>query len=284
MRADRRDLRADVEVEQLEAIEHVLRTEARDGADDLRCRQAELRAVARRVHPLPRTATRESGANAEMGSDAELAGGLDDEIELAHAVDHDDRRAAEALGEQGELDVCAVLEAVADDQGVGRVEQRQRDQELGLAPRLDADAVFGTVLDDLVHDVPLLIDLDRVNAAETPTVSVPLDRVLKRRGELLDARRQDVGKADEQGGSQVAALEILDEGEQIDGGLFGVRSHHDVPRIVDVEEIAAPVGDAVDVQTVADRPSAHRCVLRSAHSPDPLRGSTRIVVASGLSV
>ncbi len=46
----------------------------------------------------------------------------------------------EALREQRRLDVGAVLVAVADDQRVRRVEQRERDQQLGLAAGLEADA------------------------------------------------------------------------------------------------------------------------------------------------
>ena len=44
--------------------------------------------------------------------------------------------------EQRRLDVRAVLVAVADDQRAGRLEQRQRDQQLGLAAGLEADAVL----------------------------------------------------------------------------------------------------------------------------------------------
>ena len=68
---------------------------------------------------------------------------LSDEVELAEAVDDDDRRAAEPLREQRGLDVLAVLVAVADDQRAGRVEQRERDQQLGLAAGLEADARTG---------------------------------------------------------------------------------------------------------------------------------------------
>ena len=50
--ADRGDLRADVEVQQLEAVEHVLGAQAVDGLDDLDRGEAELGAVAGRLDPL----------------------------------------------------------------------------------------------------------------------------------------------------------------------------------------------------------------------------------------
>ncbi len=136
--ADRRDLRSDVEVEQLEAVEHVLGAEPLDGLDDLRRRKAELRAVSRRLDPLAGALGREPCAHPEVRPDAELAGGLHHQLDLVESVDDDDRVAADPLGEERRLDVGAVLVAVADDERARRVEERQRDQQLGLAPGLEA--------------------------------------------------------------------------------------------------------------------------------------------------
>ena len=141
VRADGGDLRADVEVQQLEAVEHALGAQQVDRLDDLDRGEAELRAVAGRLDPLAGALGGQAGAHADVRPDAELARGPDDEIDLAEAVDDDDRRAPEALRQQGGLDVGAVLVAVADDQRAGRVEKRQRDEQLGLAAGLEADAL-----------------------------------------------------------------------------------------------------------------------------------------------
>ena len=53
-RADRGDLRADVEVQQLEAVEHVLGAQALHGVHDLERREPELRAIARSIPPTCR--------------------------------------------------------------------------------------------------------------------------------------------------------------------------------------------------------------------------------------
>ena len=57
----------------------------------------------------------------------------------------------------------------------GRVEDRQRDQQLGLAAGLEADLLRGAVLDDLLDHVALLVHLDRVDAAEAALVAVLAD-------------------------------------------------------------------------------------------------------------
>jgi hypothetical protein len=49
------------------------------------------------------------------------------------------------------------------------------------------------VLHQLLDDVALLVDLDRVDAAERALVVVLGDRLLERAEQLLDARAQDVG-------------------------------------------------------------------------------------------
>ena len=64
--ADRGDLRADVEVQQLEAVEHVLGAQPLDRLDDLERREPELRAVAGRLDPLARRRCAVSRARTPM--------------------------------------------------------------------------------------------------------------------------------------------------------------------------------------------------------------------------
>ena len=159
-----------------------------------------------------------------MGSDAELARGLDHQVDLVEAVDHHDRRAAEALRQQRQLDVGAVLVAVAHDQRVGRVEQRERHQQLGLAAGLEAHAQGGSVADHLLHHLPLLVHLDRVDAAVAAPIRVLGDRGAEGAREALDAARQDVGEADQQRRAQAPALEVLHQLEQVDAGAARPRA------------------------------------------------------------
>ena len=106
-----------MEVEQLEAVEHVLGAQSLDRIDDLDGGQAELRAVAGGFDPFARPLGEQARPDAEVGTDAELARGLDHQLDLAKTVDHDDRCAPEPLSEQRRLDVRPILVAVARSSG-----------------------------------------------------------------------------------------------------------------------------------------------------------------------
>ena len=199
--ADVGDLRSDVEVQELQAVEHPLRFRRSTVATiSAVVRPNFERSPADSIH-LPAPFGRETGAYAEHRPDLELAGAGEDGLELAHAIHDDDDLAAELLRQHGGLDVGAVFVAVAEDQRLGVVLQRQRDQQLGLGAGLDAEVRRPAVLDQLLDDVTLLVDLDRVDAAVGALVLVLDDRLLERPGELLDAGLQDVGEADRAAGA-----------------------------------------------------------------------------------
>jgi hypothetical protein len=267
---DRRDLRADVEVQQLETAQHVLGAQALDRLHDLERGEPELGAVSRRLDPLSSALGGETRAKAQMRADSQLPGGLQHEIDLVEAVDHDHGRPAQLLREQRELHVGAVLVAVADHQRAGCVEQCERHQKLGLAPGLDPHAELCAVLNDLFDDVALLIHLDRVHAAQAALVLVLPDRRLERARDAPHAARQDVGEPQEHGRAQPAALEVIDQVAQVDARLLAVaRTDLDVSLRVDREEPGAPVADVVELETVGDGPAVHR-----GHLLEPAAGES----------
>jgi hypothetical protein len=112
--ADVRDLRSDVEVQELEAVEHAFLLQAVDGRDDLGRRQAELRAVARRLDPLARALGRETGADAE-------------EI-IGSEYNSDDHAASK--------EACAFLDAFITEGGKDRTEAQSRSNTAALLRRL----------------------------------------------------------------------------------------------------------------------------------------------------
>ena len=124
--------------------------------------------------------------------------------------------APELLGEQRRLDEGAVLVAVAQDQRLGVLLQRERDQQLGLGAGLDPEVEGAAVLDQLLDHVALLVDLDRVDAAVAALVVVLRDRLLEGAEQLLDARPQDVGEADQDRQVEPAAAQVVDELLEVD--------------------------------------------------------------------
>ena len=75
------------------------------------------------------------------------------------------------LGLQGQVDELVVLVAVADEEGLGVVQVREGRDELRLAPGLQAVVVALAELRDLLDDLLLLVDLDRVDAPVGAAVS-----------------------------------------------------------------------------------------------------------------
>ena len=85
-----------------------------------------------------------------------------------------------------------------------------------------------------------------IDAAVGALVVVLRDGLLERAAELLDARAQDVGEADQEGKVQPAAAQVFDELLQVDArrpGPGGCDLY--VSGVVDPEEGAAPAVDVV---------------------------------------
>ena len=169
---DRGDLRAEVEVEQLERVDLVPRLELVDRLDHLGRGQAELREVAARLLPAARAARRQPRADAERRLDLHALADAVDLIELGRLLDDEDHRLAQLRREQRGLDVLLVLVAVADDERLVVLVDRHDREELGLAAGLEAVVERPAELDDLLDDGAVLVDLDRVHAAVLPAVAV----------------------------------------------------------------------------------------------------------------
>ena len=135
-RDDARDLAADVEVQELQAVEHVRARPAdrRPRRSPAVVRPNLARSPAESAQrPTPRGG--ELGAHAEDRPNAQLFRGAEDDVELLDALEHDDHGLVELLRDERRLDVLLILVAVADDEAARVLHRGERDQELGLASR-----------------------------------------------------------------------------------------------------------------------------------------------------
>ena len=134
--ADGGDLAAEVEVQQLEAVEQVV---ARAGSRSPRPSRAATGRTSSGRRPTPPTCPRRAADSLTRmpmrGRTPILLGDLGDQRQLGRLLDDEDDRAAQLRGEQRGLDVLLVLVAVADDQRLLVVEQRHDREQLGLASR-----------------------------------------------------------------------------------------------------------------------------------------------------
>ncbi len=133
---------------------------------------------------------------------------------------------------------------------------RQGDQELRLAAGLEPEAPGGTELDDLLDDVPLLVDLHREDAPVAARVVVLGDRLGEALVEPANAVAQDVREANEEREGQAAGLEIVNQGEEVDAATLArwIGSDLDVAFPVHAEVRFAPAPDLIELGAFLDGP------------------------------
>src|SRR5262249_41876160 len=126
--------------------------------------QAELGTEAGRVAPAARPLGGELDAYADDRTDVQLLGVADDQLELGEFFDDGDDVLAQLAGQDRHLDELVVLEAVADDRGAVAVGDRQDREQFRFGAGFEAELVVLADIDDLLDEVALLVDLDRVDA------------------------------------------------------------------------------------------------------------------------
>ena len=214
--ADVRDLAAEVEVQQLEAVLHAARLQLLEAAQDLGDRQAELRAVAARALPAAAAARGELDAHADLRPHADLLRVLQDQAEFGVLLDDRDDVAPDLLGQHRHLDELGVLEAVADDRRVV-VGLRHHGQQLRLGAGLEAEPVLPAEVEHFLDDLPLLVHLDRVDADVARRVLVLRDGGLERVVDVAEPVPEDVAEPDEHRQPDAAQLQVIDELLEVDG-------------------------------------------------------------------
>jgi hypothetical protein len=110
---------------------------------------------------------------------------------------------------------------------------------------------------DLLDDVAILVDLDRVDALVVPLVSVLGDGAPKGLVELDNAVLEDVAEADEQRQVDAAPPHLVDQLLHIDGGSArSVGGDRDIAALVYAEVPASPGACGVDLGRVSNRPTS----------------------------
>ena len=252
--ADVRDLAAQMKVQELEAVLHAERLELFEPLPHLGDGQTELGAIAAGRLPPAAAARRQLDAHADVRPDADLPRILEHQAELGVFLDHRDDPPAHLLRQHRHLDVFGVLEAVADDR---RLVGRHRDdgQELGLGPGFKAEVVGPAEVEHFFDHLPLLVDLDGIDAEVLPVVRVLADRRLERAVDVGQPLAEDVAKANENRQANPAQLQVVNELLQVDPalGILG-RVDADVAVRSDGKVVLAPALDLIELAGVGDCP------------------------------
>jgi hypothetical protein len=210
-------------VDHLQGVELPQGSQAPDGVDELRGREAELRLVAPRRLPLPGALGVQLEADAHDGLDAHLGRHPQDALELARLLERDHHVLAELPAPEGEPDEVVVLEAVAADQRVRVGVLDQDERQLGLAAGLEAGGVTGAVLGDRLDDHAALVHLDRVHALVARLVARLPDRRVERLVDAVEPVLDDLREAQDHGQRASLGLQPLDDGWDRDAGAGALR-------------------------------------------------------------
>src|SRR5262249_58998263 len=101
-------------------------------------------------------------------------------------------------------------------------------------------------VEDLFHDVALLVDLDGIDAAVAALELELLHGAAEGVVDLADAMTENVGEPQEDRQLDSARLQLIDQLFEVDrlvGALVGLDD--DVARLIDAEITFAPIADAI---------------------------------------
>ncbi len=260
--ADVGDLRAQVVVDQLEAVEHAGAGEQVHRLDNLVGVEPEDGALAAGLGPVAAGLGRQLDADAENGLGVQGLGALEDERQLVGHLHHEDAGEADLGGVEAEVDELLVLVAVADEHRLLVAHHAHGGDQLRLGAGLETVVVARAELGDLLHHLLLLVDLDRVGAHEAAGVAQLFHGGAEGLVEAGDLGVEDVLDAQEHRHVQAAFAHAVGHGGDAHRPVHGARLGHDhhVAVLGDEEKAAAPFGDTVQVGRFADVPAFHGVV------------------------
>ncbi len=251
-------------MDQLEEVERIRFAQAVDHLHEFARAHAELALLAARLGPAAESLGGELDPHAGRGPHAHLARDAEQRLHFRHLLEHDEHTVAQLLPHEREPHELLVLVAIAHDR-VGRIlAHREHDLEFRLAAAFEPDAHRRAELDDLLHDVPLLIHLHRIHERVAAVVGEFLHRVAESDGERLDAAAEDVREAQEHRESHALRGEVGRHLEKVQFaiGTRAVGAHHRAAARVDVEVAQPPALNVVQQARVLDRPRRDRMPAR----------------------
>ena len=113
-----RDLTADMEVNQLQAVLHAVLVDVVEGSKELTASETELAGIATTFFPFATTRSSQFDANTDIRTHVEVLGNLCDGFQLVQFLHHDKHALTHLLGKHSQFNVALVFIAVADDERV----------------------------------------------------------------------------------------------------------------------------------------------------------------------
>ena len=250
------DLRAHVEVQQLQTLVETGVLELAEQINQLARRQAELGGVATAVLPLAGAEAGQAHAYAEARLHAQSGGFFDHQRQLGRLLDDDEGLQAQPARDQRQTDVLAILVTVADHHAAGPG-QRDHRHQFRLAAGFQAKR-FATLARQFAGDSLVLVDLDRIHR-RVATAVIPVGHGLGE-GTLQAAQAvaEHVREAQQHRQLQSLAGGLVDRFRNPDRrpGITQWPRHH-VAAVVHVVIAFRPVRNGPDAAGVVEGPVSH---------------------------
>ncbi len=248
------DLASQVEMQQFEAVGHAARFQFLQTGQQLADGQPELAAISSRRLP-PSAPTRcELDPHADTGTHADFFGVLQDERQFGVLLHDRNDLATQLLGQHCHFDELGVLEAVADD-GCAGIRHGDDREEFRLAARLEPVPEFAPVLDNLLHHLALLIDLDREHAGVGAPILVLGDRGPEHIVQLSQPFLKNAVEPQQDRQLKPPQLQSIDQFLHVDRLLgIALRMHAQMAVFANGKEPVSPAWNFVEFLGVGNRP------------------------------
>ena len=175
--ANIRHLRAEMEMQQLQAVETTRVAHDLHQLQHLRRGKTELRFFAAAGLPFAGALRSQTGTDAETRHHVQTLRLFQHQFHLGHFFNHQVNFVAHFLADQRQADIFTIFIAVADDHRARLASVRQHRHQLRFGSRFQAQRLAG--VNQRFDHALMLVDLDRVNQKVVAVIAVRFPRAFK---------------------------------------------------------------------------------------------------------
>ena len=260
--ADVGDLRAEVEVQQLQRVQHVFFLQTLNHFENLRGRQTELGLLATACLPLALALERQTGTQTQTRGNAKLLGLIQHHLQLGHFLEHDVNAVTQLLTDKGKTDVFFVFVTVTYDHRAGLLRHGEYRHQLRLTAGFQTQLRHGfayLACQDFFHHGLLLVHLDGVHQQVVCLIVVFLNGLIEHLAQVIHPVVQNLWETHQYRQAHTGFHHVF--GQRIQANLvrriFGVRGDSHLTLVANPVKTLAPVGNVVPGAGVVNRPFVH---------------------------
>lgn len=257
-------LRAQVEMQQLQAVETARFAQGFHQLQHLHRRQTELGFFAAARLPFAGALRRQARTHAQARHHVQPLSLFQHQVDLGHLLDHQVHLVPQFFSDQRQANIFTIFIAVTDDHRAGHAGMRQHRHQLGLGAGFQPQRFAG--VHQRLNHAAMLVHLDRIHQEIAALVTERLTRAFERGVDRTQAMLKDLREAEQRRQTLAVLLARFHQFCQIDARLrdIRVRAHADMAQLVDVIVIVAPVGDVISTQHLAGITIIHGNLLHGA--------------------